>query len=198
MQGTLPQNQSPPWAQESDYRCMPDASDRYLERPVQAGALFRKGLSCRQADGAFRCYFQGGGPGSTSQAGLYFQGRTGRRVRLRPSSISFFPAVPAAVFLRPFSFCFGYRFVSNFVSSLKYKYSSFSATYVSFIPVTVILHRFCTDSSHPNACLPARFCAYLSMFFSSFSWVDFSAKILYFKVAIIHHFCCNPRLGCVT
>lgn len=114
MQGTLPQNQSPPWAQESDYRCMPDASDRYLERPVQAGALFRKGLSCRQADGAFRCYFQGGGPGSTSQAGLYFQGRTGRRVRLRPSSISFFPAVPAAVFLRPFSFCFGYRFVSNF------------------------------------------------------------------------------------
>ncbi len=53
------------------------------------------------------------GPGSTSQAGLYFQGRTGRRVRLRPSSISFFPAVPAAVFLRPFSFCFGYRFVSN-------------------------------------------------------------------------------------
>ena len=114
MQGTLPQNQSPPWAQESDYRCMPDASDRYLEHPVQAGALFRKGLSCRQADGAFRCYFQGGGPGSTSQAGLYFQGRTGRRVRLRPSSISFFPAVPAAVFLRPFSFCFGYRFVSNF------------------------------------------------------------------------------------
>ena len=117
MQGTLPQNQSPPWAQESDYRCMPDASARYLERPVQAGALFRKGLSCRQADGAFRCYFQGGGPGSTSQAGLYFQGRTGRRVRLRPSSISFFPAVPAAVFLRPFSFCFGYRFVSNFFPS---------------------------------------------------------------------------------
>lgn len=75
--------------------------------------------SCRQADGAFRCYFQGGGPGSTSQAGLYFQGRTGRRVRLRPSSISFFPAVPAAVFLRPFSFCFGYRFVSNLTPPLR-------------------------------------------------------------------------------
>mgnify|MGYP000264254714 CR=1 FL=1 len=116
MQGTLPQNQSPPWAQESDYRCMPGCLlTAIVERPVQAGALFRKGLSCRQADGAFRCYFQGGGPGSTSQAGLYFQGRTGRRVRLRPSSISFFPAVPAAVFLRPFSFCFGYRFVSNLI-----------------------------------------------------------------------------------
>ena len=34
---------------------------------------------------------------------------------MRPSSISFFPAVPAAVFLRPFSFCFGYRFVSNLI-----------------------------------------------------------------------------------
>lgn len=102
MQGTLPQNQSPPWAQKSDHRCMPNTPDRYLERPVQAGALFRKGLSCRQADRAFRCYLQGRGPGSASQAGLHFQGRTGRRVRLRPSSISFFPAVPAAVFLRPF------------------------------------------------------------------------------------------------
>ena len=91
MQGTLPQNQSLPWAQKSDHRCMPDAPDRYLERPVQAGALFRKGLSCRQVDRAFHCYLQGRGPGSTSQAGLHFQGRTRRRVRLKPCHISVSP-----------------------------------------------------------------------------------------------------------
>lgn len=48
MQGTLPQNQGSSRAQERDHRCVPNAPDHYLERPVQTGALFCKGLSHRQ------------------------------------------------------------------------------------------------------------------------------------------------------
>ena len=33
VQGTLPEAQSPPWSQESYYRNLQDAPDRYLERP---------------------------------------------------------------------------------------------------------------------------------------------------------------------
>ena len=44
---TLPQNQGAPWTQESDYRCVSYAPDRYLERTFKAGALLCQGLSCR-------------------------------------------------------------------------------------------------------------------------------------------------------
>ena len=43
MQGTLPQDQSPPRAQKGDHRCMPDAPDRYLECPVQTEPYSAKG-----------------------------------------------------------------------------------------------------------------------------------------------------------
>ncbi len=77
----------------------PECRERY--RRIKARPA--KGLSCRQADGAFRCYFQGGGPGSTSQAwGYIFKDELAVEVRLRPSSISFFSRSPCGCVFAPF------------------------------------------------------------------------------------------------